>query len=101
MQFDGIVFPGQGTQFLGMGKDFVELYEEAKQVFNIAKQSINTDLYSICQSDEAKLNNTEYTQPCIVALEIAMYRALKQNYRINPKFFCWAFFRRIFSISSS
>jgi [acyl-carrier-protein] S-malonyltransferase len=87
MQFDGIVFPGQGTQFLGMGKDFVELYEEAKQVFNIAKQSINTDLYSICQSDEAKLNNTEYTQPCIVALEIAMYRALKQNYRINPKFF--------------
>ena len=31
MQYDGVIFPGQGTQYLGMGKDFVELYEETKK----------------------------------------------------------------------
>jgi len=53
MQFDGVIFPGQGTQFLGMGKDFVDLYLEAKQIFHIAHEALDLNLYQICQEDEA------------------------------------------------
>ncbi len=87
MQFDGVVFPGQGTQFLGMGEDFVNQYDDAKQVFKIAKDALGFDLYKICQSDEEKLNNTEYTQPAILAVEIAMYLVLKNHYGLSPVFF--------------
>ncbi|MGD0465358.1 MAG: ACP S-malonyltransferase [Gammaproteobacteria bacterium] len=87
MQFDGVIFPGQGTQYLGMGKDFVELYEDAKQIFNIANDTLNINLYEICQNDEIKLNDTKYTQPCILAIEIAMYKVLKNYYDFSPTFF--------------
>ncbi len=87
MQYDGVIFPGQGTQYLGMGKDFVELYEEAKKIFSIANDTLNINLYDICQTDEIKLNETKYTQPCILAIEIAMYQVLKNCYGLAPNFF--------------
>ena len=87
MQFDGIVFPGQGTQYLGMGKDFVELYDDAKKIFSIANNALGIDLYEICQNDEIKLHDTKYTQPCILATEIAMYKVVKNHYDFLPTFF--------------
>ncbi len=87
MSFDGVVFAGQGTQNLGMGKDFVELYPEAKEIFQIAYNELAFDVYDICQNDEEKLNITEYTQPCIVTVEIAIFNVLNKHYNFEPIFF--------------
>lgn len=87
MHFDSVVFPGQGTQYLGMGGDFCELYPEAKKVFEIASNALDLDLYNICQNNEIQLNNTEYTQPCLLTVEIAMYEVLRKYYKLCPIFF--------------
>ncbi len=87
MHFDGVVFPGQGIQHLGMGKDFNEIYPEARDIFSIASDVLQFDLYDICQNNEIKLNSTEYTQPCILTLEIATYEVLKKYYKFAPIFF--------------
>jgi len=87
MQFDGVVFPGQGIQHLGMGKDFKELYTEAKDIFQIASDALNFDVYEICQNNEIQLNSTEYTQPCILTVEMAMYQVLNKYYNFHPTFF--------------
>ena len=84
MRFEGVVFPGQGTQYIGMGKDFYENYPvEIKNIFNQANDAINIDLYDICQHNENLLNLTEYSQPCILTVEIAMYEVLKKYYGIK------------------
>lgn len=87
MHFDGVIFPGQGSQYLGMGKDFTDHYEHARTIFNLANNTLDFNLYEICQKDESKLNNTEYTQPCILTVEIAMYQVLKYNHGIAPTTF--------------
>ena len=83
MQFDGVVFPGQGIQHLGMGKDFKELYTEAKDIFQIASDALNFDVYEICQNNEIQLNSTEYTQPCVLTVEMAMYQVLNKYYNLS------------------
>lgn len=87
MQFDGIIFPGQGTQHLGMGKDFYELYLDAQHIFDIANKTLGFDVYDTCQNDEEKLNNTEYTQPCILTTSIAMYQVIKNHHNLDAKVF--------------
>lgn len=87
MHFNGVVFAGQGTQNLGMGKDFVELYPEAREIFEIAYNELAFDVYDICQNNAEKLNMTEYTQPCIVTVEIAIFNVLNIYYDFHPIFF--------------
>lgn len=87
MHFDAVVFPGQGTQVLGMGKDFVESYREAREVFALASDAVGLDLYEICQNNEEQLNSTQYTQPCILAVEMAIFAVLQQYFNFKPQFF--------------
>ncbi len=87
MSFNGVVFPGQGAQKLGMAKDFVAEYSEAAEVFNRADEILTFDINQICNEDETLLNQTNYTQPCILTAEIAMFSALKAHYNFNPDFF--------------
>jgi malonyl CoA-acyl carrier protein transacylase len=87
MQFDGVVFPGQGSQRLGMGKDFSEIYKEAKLLFELASDTLKFDVFDICQNHEEQLNNTAYTQPCILTVQMAMYHVLAQHYDLQPQFF--------------
>ncbi len=79
------VFPGQGAQYQGMGKDFFEKYEEAKKVFHTADKVLNKNISEICfyGSDE-ELKQTANTQPCIVAVEIAIFEVLKNLLDIEP-----------------
>ncbi|MCF6300207.1 MAG: ACP S-malonyltransferase [Proteobacteria bacterium] len=87
MQFDAIVFPGQGAQKLGMAADFVETFPVSAEIFEKANRQLPFDVYEVCHRDEARLNRTDYTQPCIVLAEIAMYEALKQSYGLAPSYF--------------
>jgi len=82
-----VVFPGQGSQRLGMGLDFAEKYRESRQVFERAAQALPFDVVAPILEDETRLNLTEFTQPCILAAEIAMLDALKAHFGFDPDYF--------------
>jgi [acyl-carrier-protein] S-malonyltransferase len=87
MRFDAIVFPGQGAQRIGMGMDFIEAFPEAQQVFARANEILPFDVFQVCQQDENRLAQTEYTQACILTTEIAMFRALQKHFALQPNYF--------------
>lgn len=62
------VFPGQGAQAIGMGTDLAEV--SADQLA-IAQDILGKSVIEICQ-DEALLNDTRYTQPCLYVVECAL-----------------------------
>jgi [acyl-carrier-protein] S-malonyltransferase/trans-AT polyketide synthase/acyltransferase/oxidoreductase domain-containing protein len=84
---EAAVFPGQGSQRAGMGKDFFEQVEECRLAYEEASDSLGWDVASVCFEDDGRLHLTEYTQPCIVATEIAMLRGLSARYGFNPSLF--------------
>ncbi|MCX7544019.1 ACP S-malonyltransferase [Marinicella gelatinilytica] len=87
MSFNAVVFPGQGAQKNGMAKDFIETYSESSDIFSTANQILPFDVYDICHEDNELLNQTNYTQPCILTAEIAMFQALKAHHQLNADYF--------------
>lgn len=88
MAFEAVVFPGQGAQKKGMASDFFEQFEAAKQVFDLANQQLSFDVAAMCFEENELLNQTAYTQPCIVTAECAMFEALKAQYAdFTPQYF--------------
>jgi [acyl-carrier-protein] S-malonyltransferase len=72
------VFPGQGSQVLGMGVDLLEI-DAAKATFDRAAEILGWSIVDICQNDEVKLANTQYTQPCLYVIECILVDQLKQK----------------------
>lgn len=72
------VFPGQGSQIVGMGVDLLEI-DTAKQTFDRAEKILGWSVLDICQNDEVKLANTQYTQPCLYTIECILVDLLKQQ----------------------
>ena len=72
------VFPGQGSQVLGMGVDLLEL-DSAAATFDRAAEILGWSIVDICQNDEVKLANTQYTQPCLYVIETILVDLLKQK----------------------
>lgn len=81
------VFPGQGAQRPGMALDFAEQFDASKQVFRQANEALPFDIVELIQTEEDKLNLTEYTQPCILTAEMAMFVALKDHFGFQPSCF--------------
>lgn len=77
------IFPGQGAQKAGMGKDFYENSEAARSFFDNAQKILDFDLKEMCFGEHEELNLTEYTQPCMVSVCLAIVRELKKR-GINP-----------------
>ena len=70
-----VIFPGQGAQYVGMAKDFYDSFEDSKKVFDEADDVL--ELKKICFEENDDINKTEYTQPAMVAAEVAIYEHLK------------------------
>ncbi len=81
------VFPGQGSQRQGMGKDFYDAIDVSRRTFEEASDALGLDVAAICFNEDARLNLTEYTQPCIVTTEIAMLRGLAAKYGFKADYF--------------
>jgi [acyl-carrier-protein] S-malonyltransferase len=70
------VFPGQGSQAIGMGVDLLEI-DTAKSTFDRAAEILGWSVTDVCQNDEAKLNSTRFTQPCLYVVECILVDLLK------------------------
>ena len=69
------VFPGQGSQSVGMLAGLAE-NAAVKSTFDIARQVLGMDLWKITQEGpEEQLNQTDITQPAMLAAGVAVYRA--------------------------
>lgn len=71
------VFPGQGSQEVGMGADLYAASEEARHLFAEADRLLGFSLSDIIRDGpEERLRLTEYTQPALLLVSVALHRAL-------------------------
>ncbi|MBN3490191.1 ACP S-malonyltransferase [Acholeplasma equirhinis] len=77
-----VLFSGQGAQFVGMGLDFIENVPELKKRMDTFSKATNLHLQSLLV-DETKINDTRYTQPLMVAVEILIHDYLKEAYGLK------------------
>ena len=72
------VFPGQGSQSAGMMSDWGEYQLIVDECFDEASEVLGYNLKSIINQDPSqKLNQTEVTQPAMLASAVATYRIWK------------------------
>src|SRR5215218_7128759 len=83
----GFLFPGQGSQTPGMGKDLADRFPVARQVFEEANNALGFSLSQLCFEGPAEdLQLTENTQPAILAVSVAAFRALESVDTPAPAF---------------
>ncbi len=76
----GFLYAGQGAQYVGMGKDLYDTYPTFKAVMDQASENVGFDVKSICfDGPDEKLNETQYTQPCMVAFAVGATKVLAEN----------------------
>ena len=68
------VFPGQGSQTPGMLADLAAAYPLVGETFAEASEGAGVDLWAISQAGDERLNQTEFTQPALLAAGIAVWR---------------------------
>ena len=73
------LFSGQGAQKLGMAKDLYDEFDIVRETFDQASQVLGYDLRELIDNDEAKLNETQYTQPAILTTSVAILRLLSEQ----------------------
>ena len=70
------VFPGQGSQSLGMLADLADAHAIVRDTFAEASDGAGVDLWALAQQGpEDQLNQTEFTQPALLAGGVAVWRA--------------------------
>jgi len=79
-----IVFPGQGSQSLGMLSDLSRNFSIVKDIFSEASDALDLDLWKLVQEDEVALNQTENTQPAMLAAGYATYKVLSNEVDLSP-----------------
>lgn len=80
-----VVFPGQGSQSVGMLKDYAETWDEVENTFAQASEVLGYDLWDIvCNGPEDRLNQTEITQPAMLAADVSVMRIMRELCMTTP-----------------
>ena len=79
-----IIFPGQGSQSLGMLSDLSDNFPIVKDTFSEASDALGFDLWALTQGDHEALNQTQNTQPAMLAAGYATYLALTSTTDLSP-----------------
>lgn len=75
-----MVFPGQGSQAVGMGRELADSSAAAKAVFEEVDEALGEKLSdTIWNGPEDKLTLTANAQPALMAVSIAVLRALEER----------------------
>jgi [acyl-carrier-protein] S-malonyltransferase len=73
-----LLFPGQASQYSGMGRELASNFPESKAALDEADAAVGFPLSHLCfEATEDELKLTENTQPAILAVSIAAWRALE------------------------
>src|ERR1700683_2410193 len=74
------LFPGQASQYPGMGREFSEKFPTARAVFDEADDALRFPISKMCfEGTEEDLKQTANTQPCILAVSVAVFRVLSER----------------------
>ncbi len=75
---NAFIFPGQGSQSVGMGQDIAEAFPEARAVFDEVDDALDEKLSElIWNGSESDINLTRNTQPALMAVSLAILRAME------------------------
>lgn len=78
------LFPGQGSQSVGMMNGLAQ-HPEVKQTFDEASAALGEDLWKLVMEGPAEiLNQTTYTQPAMLAADIATWRVYLGQSGVMP-----------------
>lgn len=74
------LFPGQGAQTIGMGQDLAQTWPAARDVFAEVDAALGEKLSDLVwQGDADRLTLTENAQPALMAMSMAVLRALESE----------------------
>jgi len=81
------VFPGQGSQSIGMLDQLATEYPLVQETFSEASEVLGYDMWKLVSSGpEAALNQTERTQPAMLAAGMAVWRVWQSLTNIQPDY---------------
>lgn len=83
------VFPGQGSQAVGMLADLAVQFPSILESFAEASEGASADLWRISQENPGdQLNKTEFTQPALLAADVALWRLWQSHGGAQPAVLC-------------
>ena len=79
-----LIFPGQGSQSLGMLADLHNNFPIVGDTFAQASDVLGFDLWALTQDNQEALNQTQNTQPAMLAAGYATYQVLNSETDLSP-----------------
>jgi malonyl CoA-acyl carrier protein transacylase len=79
-----LLFPGQGSQAIGMGAALADAFQSARDVFAEVDEALGQKLSVLMrEGPEDQLTLTENAQPALMAVSLAVIRALKVEFGVD------------------
>jgi len=81
-----VIFPGQGSQSVGMLGSLADDYPVVRATFDEASDALGSDLWKLAADGPAeRLDQTEWTQPVMLAADLAVWRSYREAGGAMPK----------------